>query len=392
MDAGGGASDEAVTMSAAAATERGFPVAVGEIDEELQRLWRAAGEGGEDAALTRACVLNLVIVSETPGDDDLAAMIVDVTAEHPCRVLNISARPDQPGSHLAAFLSAFCRLAGKGRRQVCCEEIRLEAGGEAARHLHSTLAALLSEDLPVFVWWRGRPPFGSHRLMKLMEMADRFIVDTSAAADPVAAVMELARWNTGAAPTAVGDLAWRRLSPWREAVAALFDDPDHRAVLAGARQVQVAWGTGAACPGRSQALYLGGWLAARLGWRLQDAPVTGTAEGITQLLTRPGGEVMLVIRRGADGDSCLSILADDAGQEAGATAQVGWVGVPRSTLQRANRPPWEWRGTAMLEDTAATLARELDFRRSEPVFAESLAMAGDLAGRWQDTSGHSSSR
>jgi hypothetical protein len=97
--------------------------------------------------------------------------------------------------------------------------------------------------------------------------------------------------------------------------------------------------------------------------------------------------VMLVIRQGADGDSCLSLTADDAGQEAQTTAQVSWVGVPRSGLQRANRPPWEWRGTAVLEDTAATLARELDFRRSEPVFAESLAMAGDLSGRWEDTSG-----
>jgi glucose-6-phosphate dehydrogenase assembly protein OpcA len=370
-------------MSGPAPASRGLPVAVGRVDAELRRLWRAAGEGDPDGALTRACVLNLVIVSEAAGEEDLTGVIADVTAQHPCRVLRIDSRPDATPSRLAAFLSAFCRPARKGRQQVCCEEIRLEADGEAARHLHATLAALLSEDLPVFLWWRGQPPFGSHRLQQLADMTDRFIVDTIAAADPVTAVADLARWSAaGGSGAAGGDLAWRRLSPWRDAVAALFDSAGHRALLSAIRHVDLAWGTGASCPGRAQTLYLAGWLTARLGWRLPVAAVSKDPDQVELSLTTPAGMLSMVIHRGAPGDPTLRLEADDAGRGV-ATARVGCAGEARASLQRPGFPRGERPASATAGDMATTLARELEFRRREPVFAEALARAGDLAVLWQ---------
>jgi glucose-6-phosphate dehydrogenase assembly protein OpcA len=310
-------------------------------------------------------------------------VIADVTAEHPCRVLNIRSRPDETASGLSAYLSAFCRPARKNQQQVCCEEIRLEASGDAARHLHTTLAALLSQDLPVFLWWRGRPPFGSHRLQQMAEMADRFIVDTAVAADPIAAVAELARWSaTGNSRAATGDLAWRRLSPWREAVAALFDAADHRPLLTSIRYLELAWGAGASCPGRAQALYLAGWMAARLGWRPQAAAVEGTTGTVKLILDGPAGPISLLIRPANPGEPTLALQADDSGAGT-ATAQVGCGEAPQARLQRPGRPPWVRPAPALLTGTAAILSRELEFRRREPVFAEALACAGELAGLWQ---------
>ena len=218
-------------------------------------------------------------------------------------------------------------------------------------------------------------------------MADRFIVNTAAAADPVSAVAELAQWNAiGGSRAASGDLAWRRLSPWREAVASLFDAAVHRPLLQGIRRVELNWGTGASCPGRAQTLYLAGWLAARLGWHLPSAAEPGDGEQMDLSWTSPAGGLSMMIRRGAQGDPALVLVAHEPGGGV-VTARVGRGGVAQASLQRPGRPPWEGPAPAPLEDLSATLARELEFRRREPVFAEALAMAGDVATLWRSTGG-----
>ncbi len=59
------------------------------------------------------------------------------------------------------------------------------------------------------------------------------------------------------------DLAWLRLSPWQDMIANFFDDPALLGELFSIRKLHIATGS------EAEALYLGGWLASRLGWQRQ---------------------------------------------------------------------------------------------------------------------------
>ncbi|MCZ6599953.1 MAG: glucose-6-phosphate dehydrogenase assembly protein OpcA [Acidobacteria bacterium] len=375
----------------------GRAVDVAAMEEELRRLWRDTGEGGGGRGMMRACVLNLIIMSEKawvqegshgspdvePDDRELTALVAAITSEHPCRVIRVDARPQAPSSHLQAFLSAFCRRPAGSERQVCCEQITLMAAGEAAIHLHGTLAALLAEDLPVFLWWRGRPPFGSHRLGRLADLADRLILDTASVGDDLETLVDLAAWSGGAGDgAAAGDLAWRRLTHWREATAALFDPPAQRPLLTAVRGLDLRWNAAAGHPGRGQALYLAGWLAARLGWRTRPATVHATGDDLSLEMDAGTHVVKVRVQRGEEGDPSLS-LAMGAHEHPPATARIGPGEAPWAELSLPGQPLWRWPGQPGVTGTAALLARELEFPQADPVFATALARAGELAKLWR---------
>ena len=63
--------------------------------------------------------------------------------------------------------------------------------------------------------------------------------------------------------TAVSDLSWTRLTPWRRLIAQFFDSPSLQPYLDRLTAVDIEHDAGSA----AQALLLAGWLAARLGWR-----------------------------------------------------------------------------------------------------------------------------
>ncbi len=375
----------------------GRAVDVAAMEEELRRLWRDTGEGGGGRGMMRACVLNLIIMSEAPADgeqDDkeLTELVAAITSEHPCRVIRVQARPQEPAPQLKAFLSAFCRRPAGSERQVCCEQITLLADGESARHLHGTLAALLAEDLPVFLWWRGRPPFGTHRLGRMADLADRLILDTAAAGDELEVLVDLAAWNGGDGDGAgPGDLAWRRLTRWREATAALFDPPSRRPLLSAVKDLNLKWDTAAGHPGQGQALYLAGWLASRLGWRTRPATVHATGDDLSLEMDAGTHVVKVKVERGREDDPSLSLVmgADEAPP---ATARIGSGEAPWAELDLTGQPPWRWPGQPGVTGTAALLTRELEFPRADPVFAAALARAGELAQLWREGAGGSGGR
>jgi glucose-6-phosphate dehydrogenase assembly protein OpcA len=156
---------------------------------------------------------------------------------------------------------------GPGGHPVCSEQVVLEVTGTARERVPEAVRRLLVSDMPVFVWWRapvvGAAPLGPH-----LELADRFILNSATQEDEDRALPVLA-WMTEHPGWrgCVGDLAWMRTEPWREIVAAMFDDPDARSGLPGLREVQIdcAGGDGCGSPG----LYLAGWLASRLGWTVE---------------------------------------------------------------------------------------------------------------------------
>src|SRR5258708_37567931 len=65
-------------------------------------------------------------------------------------------------------------------------------------------------DLPVFLRWRGEPPFGATEWEQLIDIADRVVVDSSE--------WEALRYGELAEvfeQTAISDIAWARTDAWR---------------------------------------------------------------------------------------------------------------------------------------------------------------------------------
>jgi glucose-6-phosphate dehydrogenase assembly protein OpcA len=151
-------------------------------------------------------------------------------------------------------------------REVLSEVIELRLSGEAARHPGSVVLPLLIADLPAYCRWRGRPDWGGQALDEIVDVCDRFVVDSSewrglpGAYDPLAGLFDR---------ITVSDLAWRRGLPWRSALAERWP---------GIRRIQRVSVDGP----RADALLLAGWLRSRLRKQVvltrRDAPALAGIE------------------------------------------------------------------------------------------------------------------
>jgi glucose-6-phosphate dehydrogenase assembly protein OpcA len=132
---------------------------------------------------------------------------------------------------------------------VCTDTIRIRLCGTSAAHPASVVEPLLISDLPVFLRWRGVPPFGDSAFEELIQVADRLIVDSTewpGLPTPYARMAEVFD------RIAVSDIAWARTSRWRPMLASLWPE------IAKVEQIKVT-GT------EAQAQLLAGWLRSRLG-------------------------------------------------------------------------------------------------------------------------------
>jgi glucose-6-phosphate dehydrogenase assembly protein OpcA len=170
-----------------------------------------------------------------------------------------------------------------------------------------TSLPLLVPDVPVMRWWPRGEPFGDPRLAKYLGLVDRMIVDSATFAAPEDGLAEQARLMD--AGIAISDLAWARLTPWRELIAQFFDAPAMLPHLDAIERVVVEYqAREGEAPDRIQAMLLVGWLGSRLGWRAGGA---AQQDGIMRLaLARPdGARIAVELRPVEPKDDSLGRLA-----------------------------------------------------------------------------------
>jgi glucose-6-phosphate dehydrogenase assembly protein OpcA len=168
---------------------------------------------------------------------------------HPSRTIMLLPDPSSERDALDADVDVRCFGKGGVEGTIASEVLVLRLLGRRAAAPASIVQPLLVSDLPAFLRWRGDLPFGSAELEQLVAVVDRLVVDGSEWRDPDTAYRYL---PTLFERVAVSDIAWSRLRPWREAIAALWPD------VAEADAVEVVGP-------RAQALLLAWWLSSRLG-------------------------------------------------------------------------------------------------------------------------------
>ena len=204
---------------------------------------------GEQRTATRTAVVNLVVVAATEEEASRAGEAIRrMAGRHPGRTIVLLCDRSRSGPIDAGV--SLHELAADGER-VWWEDISLQVKGKAVDHLDSLVEPLTLGDLPVVVWFVGRPVGGSD---PLLGAADAVIVDSRAAGGPSV----FGTFSELTSRRVVVDLSWIRLRPWRLLLAGLFDGVAYRPFV---HAVVSAAVTGKAGPRH----LLAGWLASRLG-------------------------------------------------------------------------------------------------------------------------------
>jgi glucose-6-phosphate dehydrogenase assembly protein OpcA len=224
---------------------------------ELSDLWvgmSKSGQGESAAGVLRACSMTLIVLSEESDDPSaLGETIAALMPEHPARAILVRLHADGPRA-LSERVYAQCWMPFGQRRQICCEQIEITASDAALADLPAVVLPLAVADLPVILWCRTPRLLGMPEFRAIAGMATRVIVDSGAMPDAQDALRRLA---SAADRTVLGDLAWTRLTRWREMLSQVFENRERLTQIASISEAQVGFGPGY----ESSARYLASWIS-----------------------------------------------------------------------------------------------------------------------------------
>lgn len=186
---------------------------IAEIEDALIDLRFRVGDG--DLPDLRTSVLTHMAWVPVEWREDATETLAGLGTGHPSRTLLLFPEPHKADG-LAARVHLECYPLENDTRQLCNEVIELRLQGSRSRAPASIATPLLLADLPVFLRWRGRPPFATDQFRQMADLTDRLIVDSAEWPDVPGAFEELAGFFEKGA---VSDIAWRRTLRWREALA-----------------------------------------------------------------------------------------------------------------------------------------------------------------------------
>jgi glucose-6-phosphate dehydrogenase assembly protein OpcA len=322
-------------------------VAPEHILRELANLWVTLGKQGQaesGAGVLRACTLTLVVLAEASDDATaLGETIAALMPEHPARtiVVRLSGAGERA---LAERVYAQCWMPFGQRRQICCEQIEITASDAALADLPSVVLPLAAPDLPVMVWSRSARVFEMPLFGAIARMAAKVVVDSAGFAEPKRTLRLFAEMARGGVLFA--DLAWTRLTRWREMLARLFENRNYLAKLARISSVRVVYDGEFA----TSAWYMGAWIVDAL----RDAGVTA------QIVVGPGS-----------GPASLSVELAGGGFRVALVRQQDRLVITVDDAQNCTNLPQPSDYLLMRE--------ELGIVRRDSVFERALASAARLA-------------
>jgi len=224
----------------------GEDVCLGDVDSALARL---RGEAAAETASMRTSVMTHIAWVPAKWVKPARAALEGMAERHPSRTILLFPEPRAEDNRIDARAEVERWEVPDTDRGLVTEVVELTLRGSRAKAPASIVEPLLISDLPVFLRWRGEPSWGASELEQLIDLTDRFIVDSTEWDDVPASYRRLAELFPRCATS---DIAWARTSRWRSHLATLWPE------IADVQAVRVR-GTAA------QASLLCGWLRSRLG-------------------------------------------------------------------------------------------------------------------------------
>jgi glucose-6-phosphate dehydrogenase assembly protein OpcA len=236
--------------------------------------------------------LNLVVWIDDPARRDWilerAGMLGD---KHPSFTLILDHTGVRGGD---ATVTTLARDA-ESTLSVLGERVDIDVSGASAETVVGYVAGLCGPGVPTILWWSGMREESRPTFEALLPFAGTLLFDSSGGSRDEEAMRKLVAFHAAHPEVELRDMAWMRLRPWRDMIANFFDDPALLGELFSIRRLHIASGSD------SEAFYLGGWLASRLGWN---------ATGRNAFTDRNGAQVEFARKRVGDIRRVQSICLD----------------------------------------------------------------------------------
>jgi glucose-6-phosphate dehydrogenase assembly protein OpcA len=286
----------------------GKQVRVEEVEGTLSSLWKMSADNMRVGANlnVRTSVLNLLICApDTQSALYASKLLRDLSSTHIARatLVILDQRTDAPDA-LESWVTLRCFSMISDLMRHCFEQTTLLVSGRGTKSLPATLSTVLNNHLPTYLWWIGDTRGADDTVFRTMaELCERVIVDSTTFFQPEQGIHTLAGYHKTASQTALSDLNWGRLTPWRRLVTQFFDLPGYLPFLSGIEHIEIEHAaaplalanrteSGEVSPNPTAALMLAGWLKARLGMELVQGSTQNqqqTDSGTYQwLLNLPG--------------------------------------------------------------------------------------------------------
>lgn len=260
-------------------------VRIDEVEQRLASLWSMSHDNLRTGANVnvRTSVLNLIICTPDIETASRANKVLrELASSHLARVTILILDRSAENSAMTAWVTLRCFSMISDLMRHCFEQTTMVASGSAIRAASNMLQPILKPELPVYLWWLGDPPDSSDpTFQNLVDLSSRIIFDSTTFFQPEEDIRTLAELCDAAPRSALSDLNWGRITPWRQLISQFFDVAEYRPYLAGihsieiehavaplAQQVQTVEGD--VSPNPSRALLLSSWLKDRLGWSMAE--------------------------------------------------------------------------------------------------------------------------
>jgi glucose-6-phosphate dehydrogenase assembly protein OpcA len=265
-------------------------VAPEKILKELAALWIQEGKQGE-AGVLRACSMTLLVMAESADDPSaLGETIAALMPQHPSRAILL--RLQGAGERaLSERVYQQCWKPFGQRQQICCEQIEITASDAALADLPSVLLPLVVADLPVILWCRSPRVIEKSEFREIARIATKVIFDTGNSPNATDTIWRLA--DTVRRGMLLADLAWTRLTRWRETLARVFENRDTLARLSQIDAVTVSYGPGY----ETAAWYFAAWVSSALAAAAVKSRVSVSPGAPTLRLDLSGGGLHVALAR-----------------------------------------------------------------------------------------------
>jgi len=228
----------------------GEDVCLADVDTALARM---RDEASAQAPSMRTSVMTHIAWVPYGWREPARAALEGMAEQHPSRTILLFPEPNADDNRIDARAEVERWEVPDTDRGLVTEVVELTLRGSRSKAPASIVEPLLISDLPVFLRWRGEPPWGAPELEQLVEVTDRLIVDSTEWEDLPGPYRRLAELFPH---TAASDIAWARTSRWRSHLATLWP---------GIAEVQTLRVRGTA----AQAWLLCGWLRSKLGREIE---------------------------------------------------------------------------------------------------------------------------
>jgi glucose-6-phosphate dehydrogenase assembly protein OpcA len=239
--------------------------------KDLGKLWVDLGKDDPNGVL-RACAMTLIIVVEEAYDaaavgETLAALV----HEHPSRAIVLRVRGGEDFD-LEARVFAQCWMPFGRRQQICCEQIEIVSSLGSLADIPAVVRGLIAPDLPVVLYCPSENLWFLRQFQALLPLVNKVILDSYGMHESLRALTYLSSLKSNGLLRA--DLAWSRLTPWRETIARIFDQPGRVRMIYDLSEVQILYKHD---DEPAAAYYLAAWFMHVLGAsvKLKIAPGVG---------------------------------------------------------------------------------------------------------------------